>query len=513
MKAGSRGMERIRRYTSSSARQLARLEQQMDDSVSYAEWHANAKAHDELSGAMEWRKRDETRLFDYVSIQSRLARLRKLRRVGNDRRLLFALNEGIHGNMGGMGRRAMYSRAYTGTKQVVSKYIDAICGSLEHIASADSASIPMGERLHFFQRASHCYGRSALMLSGGGTLGYFHFGVIKALIEQQLCPEVISGASAGAFVAAILGTRTDAEFLALFDNNFLADELTVNRSDIKLSFFRRGEKIDVDAIQADMKRFIPDITFTEAYEKTGRAINVTISPAEPHQTSRLLNHVASPNVTLLSAVMASSALPGIFPPVQLQARNDEGEIEPYLPAQRWIDGSLSQDLPAKRLARLYGVNHFIVSQVMPGLGRDHHVEPGLQQTLSNASVAATKQIVRGMFDVLQRRTRVPASVGSAMNIINGLIDQRFTGDINIFPDYGYKSLGMILRMLDHNEMIELFQAGERAAWPVLPMIESTTRIGRKLDRILHEFEAKEQNWLGSVQKNAEGARPGKRAGS
>ena len=371
----------------------------------------------------------------------------------------------------------------------------------------------MGERLHFFQRASHCYGRTALMLSGGGILGYFHFGVLKALIEQQLCPEVISGASAGAFVAAVLGTRTDTEFLALFDNDYLAKELTANRGNIKLDLFRRSEKLDIESVKSDMRRFIPDMTFIEAYEKTGRAINITISPAEPQQTSRLLNHVASPNVTLLSAVMASSALPGIFPAVQLQARNDEGVIEPYLPMRRWIDGSLSQDLPAKRLARLYGVNHFIVSQVMPGLGRDPNVEPGIQRTLSDASVAATKQIVRGVFDVLQRRTRISPSIGSAINIINGLLDQQFTGDINIFPGYGYKSLGKILRMLELDEMIELFQAGERAAWPVIPIIESTTRIGRTLDRILHEFDAKEQNWLASARKNSDGKRKRKRVGS
>ena len=46
-----------------------------------------------------------------------------------------------------------------------------------------------------------------------------------------------------------------------------------------------------------------------------------------------------------------------------------GKVQPYLPSRRWIDGSFSQDLPAKRLARLYSVNHFIVSQVMPGLAR------------------------------------------------------------------------------------------------------------------------------------------------
>ncbi len=502
----------LRRYTSRTARELTRLEMEMDSAVTFEEWMANARAHDKLSGAMEWRQRDETHLYDHGSIESRLLRLRKLRRVGDARRLLFALNEGIHGNMGGMGQAALYRRALSGSKDLISDYMDAICDSLDYLASSHADEIPLGERLHFFQRASHCYGRSALMLSGGGTLGYFHLGVLRALIQQGLCPEVISGASAGAFVVAILGTRSDQEFLSLFDEGYLADALTSNRNNIKLGFFRR-EKVDVDAVKSDMQRFIPDMTFLEAYEKTGRAINITISPAEPHQTSRLLNHIASPNVTILSAVMASSALPGIFPPVQLRARNDEGVIEDYLPGRRWIDGSLSQDLPAKRLARLYGVNHFIVSQVMPGLGREEGIDGGLQKTLSDASVAATKQVVRGVFDALQRRRGVPATVGSAMNMINGLIDQRFTGDINIFPDYGYSSLGKILRMMNREEMLELFRAGERATWPKVPMIESTTRIGRCLDRILHEFEAREEQWLDSaaVKKQAAGSRSSRAA--
>ena len=474
--------------------ELRQLSENMAQALSFDEWQRYAVEHDTKSGAMDWRKRRETRLYDHASIQSRLKRLRKLRREGDNRRLLFALNEGIHGNMGGMGRLPLYQRAHSGTKVLISDYIDAICDSLEHLASDQANDIPLPERLHFFQRASHCYGRSALMLSGGGTLGYFHLGVLKALIEQDLCPAVISGASAGAFVAAILGTNSDDEFLALFKNGYLADGLTDNRNNIKLGFFRK-EKPDMKAIANDMARFIPDMTFLEAYQKTGRAINITISPAEPHQTSRLLNYIASPNVTIRSAVLASTALPGLFPAVQLRARNDEGEIEPYLPIRRWIDGSLSQDLPAKRLARLYGVNHFIVSQVMPGLGKDRNGEAGIQKTLSDASVAATKQMVRGVFDLVQRRRGVPAPLGSAMNMINGLIDQRFTGDINIFPGYGYTALGKALRMLNREEMLELFAAGERATWPKIPMIECTTRIGRCLDRILHDFGVAEEKWL------------------
>ncbi|MFT6888665.1 MAG: TAG lipase/steryl ester hydrolase/phospholipase A2/LPA acyltransferase [Halioglobus sp.] len=242
--------------------------------------------------------------------------------------------------------------------------------------------------------------------------------MLKTLIEQELCPVVISGASAGAFVAAIVGTRSDEEYRAVFEDNLLAKALTENRGKIKIDF-ERNNNIDMRVIKREVAKMIPDMTFLEAYEKTGRSINITISPAEPNQTSRLLNHIASPTVTIRSAVLASPALPGVFPPVQLQARNVDGEIQTYLPSRRWIDGSFSQDLPAKRLARIYGVNHFIVSQVMPGLGRDVEVRPGMRKIVSDVSIAATKQVVRGTLDFIQRYASVGPKLGTAMNAATG----------------------------------------------------------------------------------------------
>ena len=45
--------------------------------------------------------------------------------------LLFTLNEGIHGNMGGMGNAALYHRAAFGTKQLIEDYVDEIVDALE----------------------------------------------------------------------------------------------------------------------------------------------------------------------------------------------------------------------------------------------------------------------------------------------------------------------------------------------------------------------------------------------
>jgi TAG lipase / steryl ester hydrolase / phospholipase A2 / LPA acyltransferase len=461
---------------------------------SFEQWQELALAYDVLTGNYLWREQDESSLYDASSINMRLHRLRKLRTKGDNHGLLFALSEGIHGNMAGMGDPKLYQKALSGTKFLISEYIDEICDALRYLSPRRFRGISWADRIEFFQIASHCYGRSALMLSGGGTLGYFHFGVLKALIEQKLCPVVISGASAGAFVAAIVGARGDDEFLALFENNYLARALTENNENIKVGF-GMSKQIDMRSIKRGMAKLIPDITFREAYDKTGRSINISISPAQPRQKSRLLNHIASPNVTLRSAVLASTALPGVFPPVQLAARNAQGKVSPYLPSRRWIDGSFSQDLPAKRLARMYGVNHFIVSQVMPGLGREPNGESGFRNIVSAASVAATKQIVRGSLDSLQRYGWVGPKMGTAMNIVNALLDQQYTADINIFPGYGLSSLGKLLKMMTEEEMAGLIKAGERATWPKVPIIDTTTRIGRTLDEILHAFEIDQAHWL------------------
>ena len=42
-----------------------------------------------------------------------------------------------------------------------------------------------------------------------------HFGVVKAFLDQDLLPRVISGTSAGGLVAALICTRTDAELKEL----------------------------------------------------------------------------------------------------------------------------------------------------------------------------------------------------------------------------------------------------------------------------------------------------------
>jgi hypothetical protein len=92
-------------------------------------------------------------------------------------------------------------------------------GSVAQGDRMEAAMNSSHEKLAFFTETRHAFGRSALLLSGGATLGLVHVGVIKALMSQQLLPRVISGSSAGSIVAAMLGCLTDAEVEQKFFDN------------------------------------------------------------------------------------------------------------------------------------------------------------------------------------------------------------------------------------------------------------------------------------------------------
>jgi len=76
---------------------------------------------------------------------------------------------------------------------------------------ADPNMMSIEHKLEFFAETRHSYGRTALLLSGGATFGKFHFGLIKALYEQDLFPRIICGSSVGALVLACIASSPTRE--------------------------------------------------------------------------------------------------------------------------------------------------------------------------------------------------------------------------------------------------------------------------------------------------------------
>lgn len=472
-------------------KKLAALEQEMSVAEQYAEWLAAARNHDDLSGMTDWRHVEHTDLYDYAQIRLRLDRLRNLRARSDHQGLLYALNEGIHGNMGGMGKGVLYRMAKAGTKRLIEDYIDEIDASLRLLAELDDSEIPAQQKLDFFYRANICFGRSALMLSGGGVLGFLHLGVVNVLLEQGLLPRVISGSSAGALVAGVLACHTDEEMVAFRDPAILRNEASRD-----VGFFRQlltgsGPNISLEDLEQLIERLVPDMTFEEAYAKTGRQVSVTIAPAEPHQRSRLLNAITSPNVYIRSAVMASCAVPGVFPAVMLMARNVHGEPQPYLPGRRWIDGSVADDLPAKRLSRLFGTNHHIVSMVNPiataFIPKDED-RGALTKAAGSLGVGLGREFLNFYRGLAQKRGDNWPRFNMMLHGLHALMDQEYTGDINIMPSFRLANPLRLLSHIDEQELMEIIEHGERACFEKVESIRRCTQISRTLEQILYRFE-------------------------
>jgi len=73
--------------------------------------------------------------------------------------------------------------------------------------------------MEFFAETRHSYGRTALFLSGGGAMGKYHFGTMKALYEADLFPRIIVGSSVGGVICCCLAGHPYSEMWKFFSSD------------------------------------------------------------------------------------------------------------------------------------------------------------------------------------------------------------------------------------------------------------------------------------------------------
>lgn len=463
---------------------------QMQAAATYDEWTASAEAYDRARGLDKWKQTDKSQHYDHRFIRERLELIRALIDQCEYRNLMAVLEVDIPFYGSHICRPALYSKAMFGTKQLIHDYITTVCNALKTLLTVESEIIAPVEKTKFFRRVSLSCGHSALMLSGGAVLGFFHAGVMKALFEQNLLPRVISGSSAGSIMAAVACTHSDEQLrdrLSL-KRLYLETDTACNVQPEVSLMLKDDSRMDAERLGIYLENIIPDMTFKEAEEVSGRSLNITVTGLRPNQESLLLNPISAPHVYVRSAVMASCAIYGIYPPVTLVGKNTAGEHVDYLPHLQWIDGSFVDDLPAKRLARLYGINHFISSMTNPAalaLTPDPDTDKSLLGGLLNCHARVFKKITTETLKLSRDHLRIKSPIGSLLQHLSySVLAQEYTADINIFLR---NRCDHPLRLLDtpsREEMKRLIHEGERATWEKIEMVRDCTAISRTLEGIL-----------------------------
>lgn len=353
----------------------------MRTALTYEEWAHAAKMLDK-----ETPKMNESDLYDEEVVRNKLQELHHRREEGSLRDIIFCMRADLVRNLGNMCNPELH-KGRLHVPKLIKEYIDEVSTQLRMVCDSDSEELSLEEKLAFMHETRHAFGRTALLLSGGASLGSFHVGVVKTLVEHKLMPRIIAGSSVGSIMCSVVATRSWPELQSFFEDSWHSLQFFDQMGGIFTVVKRvmtRGAVHEIRQLQMMLRHLTSNLTFQEAYDMTGRILGITVCSPRKHEPPRCLNYLTSPHVVLWSAVTASCAFPGLFEAQELMAKDRNGEIVPYhppfnldpeagtMPVRRWRDGSLEIDLPMMQLKELFNVNHFIVSQANP------HIAPLLR---------------------------------------------------------------------------------------------------------------------------------------
>ncbi len=154
---------------------------------------------------------------------------------------------------------------------------------------------------------------------GGGMKGWAHLGVISMLERLHLRPDVMAACSAGALIAAYYAAGHTMEQMT----RFMQEQHTASL--FSLRFDGLG-LLSADALRAYLHQHFGEATFAD----------LTIPFCVVCTDLEAGKEVVLDRGSLVEALLASSALPGIFPPVELDGR-------------LLVDGGLTNNMPVSAL--------------------------------------------------------------------------------------------------------------------------------------------------------------------
>ncbi len=460
--------------------QLKRLKHHLNQAENYAQWLAIAHEIDQQRGVFDWQQADAADEHPYPLFESHTRQLQQLLSRQEWAALLPFVRESLYRTVGELSNPALYQHALTGTKQLVSNYLDLVVKAIDALCDNQIPGYNDEQKRALLIQAEKNFGRPALMLSGGGTFGIYHLGVIRALLAEGLLPDIISGTSMGSIAAGMLAINRDETLQAILAEPQKSHYKPLKRLALQETLQQRS-LLDPIQLARCIEANIGDVTFAEAYQQTGREVCITVSPAQSGQKPRVLNHQTAPEVLISAASKASCSVPGLFPPTGLTAKGRDGKIIPYMPSERWVDGSFATDIPRQRISRLHNVNFFIVSQANPHVLPfvSQRQKPGLPAFIKDLAVTSLVGQGNALLKVAQRRI-YQQPWRSWLDHATVLLDQDYLGDINIHPQFPAKWYLKFMKNPTLDELHYLLRLGEQAAWPQMAMIRDQTRISKTL---------------------------------
>ena len=174
---------------------------------------------------------------------------------------------------------------------------------------------------------------TAFVMAGGGSLGAVEVGMLRALLDGGVTPDFVVGASAGAINGAFFASDPTPDGVARLTEIWCAlkrrDLFPFSFANVFGLLTGRGHACGHDGLRRLLQRHLPYRTLEEA----AIPIHVVASDLITGDEVLLSSGAA------IEAVLASAAIPGVFPPVDIGGR-------------LLVDGGVANNTPISSAIRL-----------------------------------------------------------------------------------------------------------------------------------------------------------------
>ncbi|GFP53834.1 probable triacylglycerol lipase C1450.16c [Trichoderma asperellum] len=493
----------------------------------FEDWEEAALHLDNLLGLDLWRNNPTSKYYDWALITERLDSLIIAREENNYEQLVNLLRSGLVRNLGNISVPKLYNRSFSGTKYLIEEYIAQVAESVEDISTlptsaasglyAHDKALTNQMKLDFIHDTRQAFGRSTLVLQGGAIFGLCHLGVVKALFLRGLLPRIITGTATGALIAALVAIHTEEELpgvlrgdgidLSAFaskgrneDGQIPAQQSLGSRWNTLMRrirrFSREGYFLDVTVLEECVRANVGDLTFEEAYNRSKRVLNITVATdGQGAGVPTLLNYITAPNVLIWTAAVASNASsPSLYghSKVTILCKDAHGNIVPWAPAnttdfRHWTHASYTdRDSPLRRIAELFNVNHFIVSQarpyLIPFLQSDMH-GPSLLETRSKTTQLSAFLVRMVGLEIRHRLRQLDSLRLVPASIRRFLIDEQVpAASMTLVPEVTASDFVRLLETPTQDTLNYWILRGERSVWPAVAALKIRCTVENELDR-------------------------------
>ena len=193
---------------------------------------------------------------------------------------------------------------------------------------------------------------TAFVLSGGVALGALQVGMLRALYERGIAPDLLVGTSAGALNAAFVASRPQTPATA---NELARLWRGLHREDI----FPVSMRALVGGLRGLRDHLVPDRELRRLVRRYVAFEDLAEADVPLHVVA--FDVIEGCEVRLsagpaLDALAAAAALPGVFPPVPIGAR-------------RLIDGGVINNTPISHAIELGAERIYVLPTQQPGRSR------------------------------------------------------------------------------------------------------------------------------------------------